>query len=196
MLGVGWPELLVVAVVTVLVVGPKELPRVLRTFTMFVRKAQSLAREFTSGMEDLARQADLDDLKKETAQLESISQKQFDGLDQSLDPNNTVAGMFTGTAIGGPPPGTQPIGTPTAGSNQVTGGGTGPMVTAANSTPAPAAITRNVKALEKPIAPAPAAEPRIAPAAEPRVAVAAEPRISGIQPAAESIPLEKRRAGA
>jgi sec-independent protein translocase protein TatB len=179
MLGVGWPELMVVAVVTVLVVGPKELPRVLRTFTHFVRKAQGLAREFTSGMEDLARQADLDDLKKETLGLENLSQKQFEGLDSALDPNNTVAGMFTGTAIGGPPPGTQPIGTPTAGSNQVTGGGSGPMVSAASSTPVAAPAASNVKSLDKPTA---APEP--------------EPRIAGVQPAAEPIPLEKRRAGA
>ncbi len=178
MLGVGWPELMVVAVVTVLVVGPKELPRVLRTFTMYVRKAQGLAREFTSGMEDLARQADLDDLTKETTALQNLSQKQFEGLDSALDPNNTVAGMFTGTAIGGPPPGTQPIGTPTAGSNQVTGGGSAPVVSAANSTPV-ASPASNVKSLEKPAA-----------------APEAEPRITGVQPAAEPIPLEKRRAGA
>ncbi len=181
MLGVGWPELMVVAVVTVLVVGPKELPRVLRTFTAFVRKAQGLAREFTSGMEDLARQADLDDLTKETTALQNLSQKQFEGLDSALDPNNTVAGMFTGTAIGGPPPGTQPIGTPTAGSNQVTGGGSAPIVSAANSTPVAAS---NVKSLEKPTAQGSNPVPE------------AEPRIAGVQPAAEPIPLEKRRAGA
>lgn len=180
MLGVGWPELMVVAVVTVLVVGPKELPRVLRTFTMFVRKAQGLAREFTSGMEDLARQADLDDLKKETAQFENISNKQFETFDQSLDPENTVAGMFTGTAIGGPPPGTQPIGTPTAGSN--------PTFSAANAPAVAAPVTSNVKPLEKPAAPAPAAAAK-EPAKEP------EPRIAGVQPSAEPIPLEKRRAG-
>ncbi len=184
MLGVGWPELMVVAVVTVLVVGPKELPRVLRTFTMYVRKAQGLAREFTSGMEDLARQADLDDLTKEATSLQNLSQKQFEGLDSALDPNNTVAGMFTGTAIGGPPPGTQPIGTPTAGSNQVTGGASGstvgPMVSAANSTPVAAS---NVKSLDKP-------------AQGTNTAPEAEPRIAGVQPGAEPIPLEKRRAGA
>ncbi len=110
MLGVSWPELMIVAVVTVLVVGPKELPRVLRSFTMYVRKAQGLAREFTSGMEDLARQADLDDLKTEANKIgnDLSSSTSFAEMDKMLDPENSVAGMFTGTAIG----------TPTAGASQ------------------------------------------------------------------------------
>ena len=73
MLGVGWPELMVIAVVTVLVVGPKELPRVLRTVMQLSRKAREMATEFQSGMDQLARESDLEDLRKEALKLEKTT---------------------------------------------------------------------------------------------------------------------------
>ena len=101
MLDIGWPELLLIGVITVLVVGPKELPRVLRTVTGFVRKAQGLAREFQTGMNDLARQADLDDLRKDMKDVErdTTGQLKIDRFDRALDPDNSVAGMFTGRPL-------------------------------------------------------------------------------------------------
>ena len=50
--------------VTVIVVGPKEIPRVLRTVTSAMRKIRGMAREFQSSIDELAREAELDDLKK------------------------------------------------------------------------------------------------------------------------------------
>ena len=104
MLDIGWPELMLVAVVTVLVVGPKELPRVLRTFTFWVRKMQGMAREFQSGMNELARQSDLDDIRKDMKKVadETVEPLKVDKFDQALDPDNSIAGMFTGKAIRSP----------------------------------------------------------------------------------------------
>lgn len=106
MLDIGWPELLLIGVITVLVVGPKELPRVLRTVTQFVRKAQGLAREFQTGMNDLARQADLDDIRKDMKDVErdTTGQVKIDQFDRVLDPDNSIAGMFTGRPISTPAP--------------------------------------------------------------------------------------------
>ena len=53
-----------VAVVLMLVVGPKDLPRILRTFTQGMRKAKSMAREFTSSLEDVARQDEFKEMKE------------------------------------------------------------------------------------------------------------------------------------
>ncbi len=64
MLDLGWSELLMIAMITVIVVGPRELPRVLRTVTQGMKKLRSIAGEFQSGIEDMAREADLQDLKK------------------------------------------------------------------------------------------------------------------------------------
>lgn len=54
MLDIGAMELFVVAVLALVVVGPKELPKLLRTIGGFMRKVREMAAEFRSGVEDLA----------------------------------------------------------------------------------------------------------------------------------------------
>ena len=66
MLDIGWSELLVIVVVLVVVVGPKELPGVLRTFGTWMAKARSLSREFQSSMNQLAREVDQEKVKVAT----------------------------------------------------------------------------------------------------------------------------------
>lgn len=63
MFDLGWQEFLMVAVVLMLVVGPKDLPRILRSFSQFMRKAKTMAREFSSSLEDVARQDEFKDVK-------------------------------------------------------------------------------------------------------------------------------------
>jgi sec-independent protein translocase protein TatB len=63
MLDIGWQELLVIGVIALLVVGPKELPGLLRTVGQWAGRARSVARDFQRSMEDAAREADLDELK-------------------------------------------------------------------------------------------------------------------------------------
>jgi sec-independent protein translocase protein TatB len=107
MLDLGWPELLLVGVITVMVVGPKELPRVLRSTLDITRKLRGLATEFQSGIGELAKQADLDDLKKDMLAVRKDTEGQMNvhELDSMLDPDNSVAGMFTGRPIRTPTPG-------------------------------------------------------------------------------------------
>ena len=64
MLDIGGWEFLVVAFVLIMVVGPKELPRMLRSFTQFSRSMRKMAREFTDGMNQIANDAEVADLKK------------------------------------------------------------------------------------------------------------------------------------
>ena len=87
MLDIGWPELMVIAAITVVVVGPREIPRVLRTVNGYVRKARSLASEFQSSMEDMARDADLEDLKK---QMKSTGDEFSGDFEKSIDPTGDV----------------------------------------------------------------------------------------------------------
>ena len=74
MFDIGWSEILVIAVVAVVVVGPKELPRMLRTFgkTMGTvrRTANDFKRQFDEALREAERQADLGDAK---ATIQSIS---------------------------------------------------------------------------------------------------------------------------
>ena len=102
MLGIHWPEFMLIAVVTVLVVGPKELPRVLRTITRMLRKIRGLSKEFQDTMNDLAKEADLDDMKKDFTDIEQRvgDMRVEEDLGKTLDGDNKIASMFTGDVIG------------------------------------------------------------------------------------------------
>ncbi|MDH5410322.1 MAG: Sec-independent protein translocase protein TatB [Alphaproteobacteria bacterium] len=88
MLDIGWVELSIIALVTIIVVGPKEIPRVLRTVTQIMRKVRSMASEFQSGIDDLAREAELDDLKKDIQQ--TASRDFASELENSIDPTGEM----------------------------------------------------------------------------------------------------------
>src|SRR4029450_13815034 len=60
MLDIGWSEMLIIGVVALVVIGPKELPGALKTFAYWMKQARKLAREFQSGVDDMIRQAELD----------------------------------------------------------------------------------------------------------------------------------------
>ncbi len=64
MFDVGWSELVVIAVVAIIVVGPKDLPKMLRTAGQWARQARRLANEFKSSLDQVAREAELDEVKK------------------------------------------------------------------------------------------------------------------------------------
>lgn len=68
MFDIGWAELMVIACVAIIVVGPKDLPRMLRTFGQIVGKMRRMANEFQSTFNDAIReaerQADIDDMRK------------------------------------------------------------------------------------------------------------------------------------
>ena len=92
MFDLGWQEFLLVALVAVVVVGPKDLPRVVRTVSQWIRKARSVASEFQGSLEEMAREADLDDVRK---QVQSVSR---DGIGKSLekqfDPDGQIRSSF------------------------------------------------------------------------------------------------------
>ena len=89
MFDIGWSEMAVIAFLTLIVIGPRELPQVLRTVGQWVRKAQSLAREFQRGLDDMAREADLEDAKKLVDAGRSIANPKKMIMD-NLDPTGSV----------------------------------------------------------------------------------------------------------
>lgn len=64
MFGVDTSEFLVVAVIALLFIGPKDLPRVMMQIGRWVGKARGYARHFTSGIENVIREAELDEMEK------------------------------------------------------------------------------------------------------------------------------------
>ena len=64
MFGVDTSEFLVVAVIALLFIGPKDLPRVMMQVGRWIGKARGYARHFTSGIENVIREAELDEMEK------------------------------------------------------------------------------------------------------------------------------------
>lgn len=74
---VGALEYLIIAAVALIVVGPKDLPMLLRRLGQFVAKLRGMASEFRASFDEMARQSELDDLRKE---VEAMRRGQFDDL--------------------------------------------------------------------------------------------------------------------
>jgi len=103
MFDLGWPELMLIMVVALIVIGPKELPNTIRTVSAVMRKVRAAAREFQSGLDDIARESGLDDVKRQMddleyydpkAALENIAESDKDllGLDDDPDTENSILG--------------------------------------------------------------------------------------------------------
>jgi sec-independent protein translocase protein TatB len=65
MFDLGWGELLLIGIVALVVIGPKELPHAFRTLGQWMGKARALAREFQTHIDDLMRESQVDDMKRE-----------------------------------------------------------------------------------------------------------------------------------
>ncbi|MCW5705727.1 Sec-independent protein translocase protein TatB [Shinella sp.] len=78
MLDVGWTEILVIAIVLIIVVGPKDLPQMLRTFGRMMSKMRGMASDFRQQFDEALREADLEDVKKTIGEA------------QKLNPLNTI----------------------------------------------------------------------------------------------------------
>ena len=60
----GWQEFMVIAFVLVLVVGPKDLPRVLRAFSKFTSQARKMSSDFTKSLQEMSKDDELNEVKK------------------------------------------------------------------------------------------------------------------------------------
>jgi sec-independent protein translocase protein TatB len=85
MLGISWYEYLVIAAVALIVIGPKELPAVLRAVGQWVAKIQRMAAEFRSQFQEAMREAEMADLKKE---VDNIGEQARGFTSQFNDPVN------------------------------------------------------------------------------------------------------------
>ena len=88
MFDIGWSEMAVVAVVALVVIGPKDLPKLLRQVGEWTGKARALAREFQGHLDELARQSELDDLKKQAEKVTSFDMKEE--IANTIDPGGDL----------------------------------------------------------------------------------------------------------
>ncbi len=97
MLDLSWGEIVVIGTVAVIFIGPKELPGALRTLGHWVGKARTMAREFQNNVDDMIREADLDEVKKQV-QSGGIST----AIQNTIDPKGELKAQVE-TALAPPP---------------------------------------------------------------------------------------------
>src|SRR5215469_10607301 len=81
MFDLSWSHIAILVVVALLVLGPKELPNAIRTGAQLLRTGRKLAGEFRSGMDELLREAELEETRR------SISQAMSEGMEKTLAEN-------------------------------------------------------------------------------------------------------------
>jgi sec-independent protein translocase protein TatB len=86
MFGIDASELLVVAVIALLFIGPKELPRVMMMIGRWVGKVRGYARHFTSGIENVIREAELEEMEKTWREQNERIMQQFPPDANYLEP--------------------------------------------------------------------------------------------------------------
>jgi len=103
MLDISWSELLGIIVVALVVVGPKDLPRLMRSAGQWAGRARAMADQFRRSFDDMARQAELDELRAEVTKLQNdaINSAIIDGSNESL--GITTESPLAGTAISSAP---------------------------------------------------------------------------------------------
>ncbi len=84
MFDIGWSELVVIGVVALLVVGPKELPALLRTIGRYTGMIKRQANEFRSQFDEAMRETELDQLRKEVASLKHEAESTLRSAEQSV----------------------------------------------------------------------------------------------------------------
>jgi sec-independent protein translocase protein TatB len=78
MFGIGWTELLIIAIVAIVVVGPKDLPRLMRTFGHYAGKLRRMGNEFKQQVDEAMREAELVEVREAVESLRDPS-RTFEG---------------------------------------------------------------------------------------------------------------------
>jgi sec-independent protein translocase protein TatB len=111
MLDFSWSEILLIGAVALIVIGPKELPGVLRTLGQWMSKVRRMAGDFQNQFHDAMREAELADLKKEVDEM-ATQAANYTNFDPVADvrkememAQRDIEGAIAGTAAEGPAPG-------------------------------------------------------------------------------------------
>src|ERR1700679_3105037 len=89
MFGFSWSEILIIGVVALVFIGPNDLPRAMKTAAKWMSAGRKLAREFQGHVDDLVREAELDELREQARKL--TMQPLSSHLESIVDPNREIA---------------------------------------------------------------------------------------------------------
>ncbi|HJU16021.1 MAG TPA: Sec-independent protein translocase protein TatB [Stellaceae bacterium] len=85
----GWSEILLIGVVALVVIGPKDLPKAMRVAGYWMRKARALSQEFHNSVDEVIREAELEEVRQQLKKATEIDlEKQFE---RQIDPTGSLA---------------------------------------------------------------------------------------------------------
>ena len=88
MFDIGWVEMMVVVVVMIIVIGPKDLPVVLHTMGRWIARVRAMARNFQDSIEELAEETGLDQMRDEVRSIRDFSIE--DEIEKAIDPEGEM----------------------------------------------------------------------------------------------------------
>ena len=100
MLGLDWTELALIAVVAVVVIGPKDLPEAVRGVAKGIQKLRRMAGEFQGQVDEVVREAKLDDVRNQINEIRNFDFKSV--VEKEIDKDGDLRKTFTEDPIGNP----------------------------------------------------------------------------------------------
>ena len=88
MFDIGWTEITVILVIAIIVIGPKELPKVLRTVGQWVARAKAMTRDFRDHVDEMVRETEIEDLQKQAENIKTFDAKSI--IDDTIDSDGNI----------------------------------------------------------------------------------------------------------
>ena len=88
MLSLGWMEISIILIITIVVVGPKEIPTVIKFIKSITQNLRKVSREFSSTVDEIAHIQEVKDIKKEILDTKEAVLKEGKELDEFIEKNN------------------------------------------------------------------------------------------------------------
>ena len=89
MFSFGWSEIALTAIIIIIVVGPKEIPNLLKQVGSFSKSIKKISREFKKSLNDIAEESDLKDVKDQISEIKNIKET----LDPTQDIKNELSSI-------------------------------------------------------------------------------------------------------
>ena len=93
MFNFSWSEIALIVVVALIAIGPKDLPTALKTVAQLVKKTRGMAAEFQTHVNELMREADLQDVRKHIDEIRNFDIKGT--VEKAIDPDQSIRKTFT-----------------------------------------------------------------------------------------------------
>jgi sec-independent protein translocase protein TatB len=109
MFDIGWGEFVVIGIVALIAIGPKELPGVLRSLGQWMSKLRRMANEFQGQFQEAMREAELSELKKEVEEMSAAASRDFADFDPMAAVQKDIEDAVKPPASPAPAPGTEMV---------------------------------------------------------------------------------------